>query len=391
VAHTFAEVGDRVGNSPQSAAGKRNAGTITPLIMEPTLDTIVSMFALWNVGATVLPVPRGGAQQTPDAPAQPGDALIMATSGSTGGPKLVRVTFDNVAASAAASSDHLDHSPADRWLCNLPLHHIGGLSIVLRSLREASTVILEQRFDAERTARALHSGEASLASLVPTTLHRTLDVAEPGAFACRAVLVGGGPLPDSLRDTSVAAGLPVLPTYGMTETSSQVATAAEPGGPLRPLPNVRFRTDTGVIQVSGPMVSPGYVGQPARAGEWFTTADTGSFDGDALVVTGRTDTVIITGGEDVYPERVESVLESLRIVDTVCIVGVPDEIWGQRLVALYEGSAMPGELDTAARGAAFAGHEIPRNWIAVDSLPRTPAGKVDRRTAKDLAINLLAT
>jgi len=318
--------------------------------------------------------------------AAPGDeALVVFTSGSTGRPKGVRLTRANLAASAAASAAHLGHGPDERWLAVLPLCHVGGFSVLTRSAREATTVLLEPRFDPAR-ARDVLAAEASLASVVPTMLARLLDSGVPDRLRVRAVLVGGAAAPPGLLARAVAAGLPVLATYGMTETCSQVATTlpgADPTGPLAPLPGVELRIVGGRIEVRGPMVSPGYVGEPPTGG-WLRTGDLGKLTPEGgLRVLGRADDVIITGGENVHPAVVEEALARIDGVGEVVVVGVPDPQWGERLAAAYTGPAEVGTVERAAR-SVLAGFEIPRVWLRLAAVPLTPAGKPDRLAVRRL-------
>ena len=225
-----------------------------------------------------------------------------------------------------------------------------------------------------------------MVSVVPTMLRRLLEF---GPFTgLRAVLVGGGPIPEGLLEEAAGAGLPVLPTYGMTETFGQVATL-RPGEPLQrrahPLPGVDLRIEAdGRVAVKGDQVSPGYVGEPDRESPWFVTNDLGELDSEGAVrIVGRADTVIVTGGENVDPEYVESVIRTHSGVDEAVVVGVPDDEWGQRLVCVYE-----GEADDLADWAAerLPGFMVPKEWLKVAVLPRTAIGKPDREAARVLGL-----
>jgi O-succinylbenzoic acid--CoA ligase len=312
-------------------------------------------------------------------------ALIVSTSGSSGPPKGVRLTFGNLEASARASASHLDHGLDDRWLCDLPIFHVGGASILVRSLLQATTVLLEERFDPVRSAALLRAGDATLASMVSATLSRTLDMHPRRYSGVRAVLVGGGPVPFDLLERARAGGLPAVATYGMTETASQVATGRLSDGKVVALPGAELRTIDGRIQVRGPMVFRGYVGEPDRdPASWFETGDLGAVATDgSLQVFGRADEVIITGGENVHPAEVESVLSEHPGVAGVVVLGMPDPTWGASVVAVYEGEATPGELDRHAR-YRLAGFKLPRQWIRVDALPRASIGKIDRQAVRAL-------
>jgi O-succinylbenzoic acid--CoA ligase len=183
-------------------------------------------------------------------------------------------------------------------------------------------------------------------------------------------------------------GLPVLPTYGMTETFGQVATL-RPDAPLgyraHPLPGVELWVEEdGRIAVKGPQVSPGYLGEPDRGDPWFVTNDLGQLDEDgAITVLGRSDTVIVSGGENISPERVETVIKGHPSVEDAVVVGVSDPDWGQIVVCVYRGE--PVDIDHWARERLPA-FMVPKRWVRVPSLPTTPLGKPDRDAARALAL-----
>lgn len=316
-----------------------------------------------------------------------GAALVVFTSGTTGGPKPARLTMDNLSAAAAASMEHLGHGSDDVWLSALPLHHVGGVSVLVRSAYAGGAVLLRDRFEPAVFAASLR-GPATMASVVATMLIRLL--AEDGGPypGLRAVLVGGGPIPDGLLEEAVEAGLPVLPSYGMTETFGQVATL-RPGSPVQrrahPLPGVELRIEeTGRVAVRGPQVSPGYLGEPDRDSEWLVSGDLGVIDEEgALRVLGRADHVIVTGGENVAPEQVEAELESHPEVVEAMVLGLPDETWGMQVACLYAGEAEEDELRgwLATRVPVFM---VPKLWLRVDAVPRTVLGKPDRSAGERL-------
>lgn len=353
--------------------------TLAPRIIQPSLepDSVFDIVAgISGGGATVV---------GPDIETtKPGEAaLVVFTSGTTGPPKGVRLTMLNLTAAASASEEHLGHGADDNWLLAMPLHHVGGLSIVVRQAYTGGSITLLSRFEPSRFADAM-KGPVTMVSVVPTMLSRLLD--HGGFSGLRAVLVGGGPIPNGLLEAASAQGLPVLPSYGMTETFGQVATLL-PGSPLEhkvhPLPGVRIRTDPhGRIAVEGTQVSPGYVDQPDRSDPWFVTNDFGELDEEgALRVLGRTDSVIVTGGENVAPERVEAVMKEHPGVGEAIVVGVPDAEWGQRLVCVYEGDG--GGLGEWA-SQRLSGPLMPKDWIHVERIPRTAIGKPDRAAVQRL-------
>lgn len=430
-AYSFVEVEERVAIAAGGLLDRDiRPGDRVAVWAENTVDSVVAMLAVPRARAVLIPVNTrhtvtevrawldrveavmmvGGPDVPGEPPTQaPGSLVgapvtagdleastihsIVPTSGSSGTPKAVRLTWGNLEASAAASALHLDHGPGDRWLCVLPLFHVGGFSILVRSARQMATVRLEDGFDPVRVAGILRRGEVTLASLVAQGLLRVLD-SEAGPYRdVRAVLVGGGRIPSGLLERAAGAGLPVLPTYGLTETASQVATLPVAEG-LRPryrvvaLPSAEIQVDGGRIRVRGPMVSPGYLGEPDRApDDWFDTGDLGEIEPDgSLQVLGRADDVVVTGGENVDPAEVEAVIRAHPGVDDVLVVGVDDPVWGQRLVAALVGRAVPEAVERHLRNR-LAGYKVPKQWLALDRLPRLPNDKVDRRRLVEMAVD----
>ncbi len=293
-------------------------------------------------------------------PVEPGDALVVATSGASGTPKGVVLTHDAVAASARATNARLGVSAEDHWLACLPLSHVGGLSVVTRALAARTRLTVHAGFD----PAAVEASGATLVSLVATALQRV----DPTVF--RTVVLGGAAPPPDLPPN-------VVTTYGMTETGSGVVYDG------RPLEGVDVRVDTGgEIHVRGPMLlrayRDGYV--PLVEG-WFATGDVGRREADGrLVVEGRRSELIISGGENVWPEPVEAVLRRHAKVADVAIAGTPDPEWGQAVTAYVvpAGDAPTlAELRDAVR-QELAPHCAPRRIVIVDAIPRTALGKVRR-------------
>ena len=301
-------------------------------------------------------------------PVDDGDAIVVATSGSTGTPKGVVHTHESVAASAGATSARLQVDPAhDRWLACLPLAHIGGLSVVLRALLTGTPLEVHDGFDAAAVEDAARRG-ATLVSVVPTALDRI----DAGLF--RALVVGGAAPPEHLPPNAVT-------SYGMTETGSA---CVYDGWPLDGV-EVRVAA-TGELEVRGPMLLRTYRAgtDPKDADGWFATADAGSVGPDGrVVVHGRVDDAIVTGGEKVWPLPVERVLGALPGVAEVAVVGRPDPEWGERVVAVVvpaDTAQVPSldQLRDAVR-AQLPAYAAPRGVELVDALPRTALGKVLRR------------
>ncbi|SFR42549.1 o-succinylbenzoate--CoA ligase [Halogeometricum limi] len=361
-----------------------------------TTDEVVSV-------RSVLPDPVTPATWTRDDV-----QLLLFTSGTTGDPKAVQLTMGNILASAVASAFRLGFDPRDRWLVTLSLHHMGGIAPVLRMPLYGMTVVLREEFDAGAAADDIDRFDVTGVSLVPTMLRRMLDSRGTLASSLRTVLLGGAPAPRELIERCRDYSIPVYPTYGMTETASQVATAApdeafdHPGTVGRPL----MWTDVTVVDedgdgvsagelgefvVRGPTVSPGYYADPEATAAAFDerglrTGDVGYVDdGGRLYVLNRVDDRIITGGENVDPGEVADVVRSHPDVRDVAVVGVPDAEWGERVSALVVPET--DELDAAELTAyareRLAGFKLPRVVAFADELPRTVSGTVKRDAVRE--------
>ncbi len=391
---SYAELDRRVNAYAHSLLDEGiGVGDLVPLEATLDLETIVALVAIPRLGA--VPGPYGPHRiEADDAPGESSYAVVP-TSGSSGRPRGVVLTPGNVTAALEASRRRLRNDRGDRWLLTLPLFHVGGLSIVWRSFAAGGSVELHEGFDAVEVAETLRGGSVSLASLVPTMLHRILEV-DPGPYeGIKGVLLGGAPASRDLVERGLAARLPVLQTYGMTETCSQVATV-EPGKTQeslgtagRPLDGFSVTIDRGEIVVDGPAVSPGYFGEAPRIGP-FRTGDLGRLDEwGRLVVTGRTADVIITGGENVPASRVEAAIVAVPEVVHAAVVGVDDEEWGQVVVAVVEAEDGVIPHIEATVAGRLAHHELPRHWIRVDHLPLLATGKPDRRAAQAMAARMV--
>jgi O-succinylbenzoic acid--CoA ligase len=336
---------------------------------------------------------------------------IIYTSGTSGLPKGVMLTFANHFWGAIASAFRLGVDPDDVWLTCLPLYHVGGLAIILRSCLYGTAVELHERFDEAAISGRLDRIEISILSLVPTMLRRLLDYRSdaPWPPRLRHILLGGAALTPDLLDRCRKSAAPVSPTYGLTEAASQVATLATPGAYAKPgsvgkplmFTRVRIEGEAGQplptgqlgeIVVESPTVMAGYWGQPeankqVMRGGALRTGDLGYLDedGDLWVVQRRQD-LIVCGGENVYPVEVEIALGSHPAVAEACVVGLPDEIWGQQvvaMVALKEGqSATPDDLQKHCR-TLLAGYKLPRRFLFAEELPRTASGKIHRQAVTE--------
>jgi O-succinylbenzoic acid--CoA ligase len=335
---------------------------------------------------------------------------IIYTSGTTGKPKGALLSYGNHWWNAAGSALNLGLHADDRWLACLPLFHVGGLAILLRSVIYGNPVIIHEMFDPVAVNRAIDEDGATIMSVVSAMLQRMLDArgGQPYPPTLRCILLGGGPAPRPLLEDCAERGLPVAQTYGLTETASQFATLApedalrklgSAGKPL--LPNrLRIEQDghpapagvVGEIVVSGPSVTSGYLDSPGATAAairegWLHTGDLGYLDDEGyLVVVARRDDLIISGGENVYPAEVEAVLLSHPAVEEAGVAGVPDDRWGQVPVAavkVREGARLSEEELRAYCGERLARYKIPAHIWFVSSLPRNAARKLLRGALVD--------
>jgi o-succinylbenzoate---CoA ligase len=307
---------------------------------------------------------------------------VVHTSGTTAEPKPVALTVGNWTWNALGSAVALGLDPHDRWLCMLPLSHVGGLAILIRSAIYGTTVVLHERFDTEAALTAIERDRVTLVSLVPTTLERLIDAGLKAPNPLRVALIGGGPLAPILAAQAQEAGIPVAQTYGMTEACSQVATSlpGEPETAGRPLVGTRVEIAADEeILVAGPTVAPGV----ADADGWLHTGDCGALDAHGrLTVTGRKADTIVTGGENVAPAEVEAALLTHPAVADAAVHGRPDPRWGEAVVAtvvLHDGSHAEAEELRAHVGSQLARYKVPKEIAFAAALPRTASGKLLRR------------
>jgi o-succinylbenzoate---CoA ligase len=334
---------------------------------------------------------------------------IIYTSGTTGRPKGALLSYGNHWWSATASALNLGLLPADCWLALLPLFHVGGLSIILRGAMYGIPVVLHERFDPAAANQAIDEQGVTIVSVVATMLQRMLVErnGRPYPPHLRCMLLGGGPAPLPLLEACAAQNIPVVQTYGMTETASQAATLApsetlrklgSAGQPLLPL-ELQIAAapgEPGEILVRGPMVTAGYHNNAeataaAFQGGWFHTGDLGRLDEEGfLYVLDRRNDLIISGGENIYPAEVEAALLAHPAVAEAGVIGIPDAQWGQVPVAfvvpgrpeLVEGQPTGDELLAFMR-ERLASYKVPRRIIFVEALPRTAAGKLRRNLLRE--------
>lgn len=324
---------------------------------------------------TRLSAPERALRTVAAADLTPGTATALFTSGTTSAPKPVHLSAANWQANAVGSALALGLDASERWLCVMPLAHVGGLSILLRSTLYATTVVLHERFDPAAVLEELMDpGRAiTLVSLVPTMLARLLDAGLKRPPTLRWALLGGGPIAPGLVTRATEAGVPVAPSYGMTEGCSQIATFGVP------LHGVEMRFEQGEVVVRG----PSFARNRLDADGWLRTGDLGELDADGrLAIIGRRADTIVSGGENIAPAEVEAVLLEHPAVADAGVFARADAEWGERVVAsvvLRAGQrASPRELQVFT-GERLARFKVPKEIEFRDGLPRTPSGKLLRR------------
>lgn len=332
-------------------------------------------------GGTAFPLPPGLAPAQRERllalatrAAWPDLALIIATSGSTGEPKGVRLPWRAVAAASRMSAKALDLRAGDAWLACLPLHHVGGAMILYRCLRAGATTVVHDGFDAAAVLRGIAAHRVTHLSLVPPMLAQLLDAAASPPPSLRCVLVGGAALSDALLARARTAGWPVRTSWGMSETC---ATATVDG---RPLPGVKVRlATTGTLEIASPARMAGYLGATEKAPAWIATSDLGAIGADGRVrILGRADDILVSAGVNVHPLEVEARLAVCPGVREAGVTGLADPVWGDVIACAYEGEPDETALDAWCR-AHLPGTRRPRRFLRVASLPRLASGKLDRR------------
>ncbi|GAB7017560.1 class I adenylate-forming enzyme family protein [Halostagnicola bangensis] len=365
-----------------------------------------------SVRVRPLPADSGEATTAPEPTVLDRDDpfLILFTSGTSGEPKGVRLTVGNLVSSATASAFRLGVLPTDRWLCCLPMYHMGGLAPAVRSVLYGTSLVIQREFEPEATARAVDEYDISGVSLVPTMFKRLLEAGWSEPDSLRFVLLGGAPASSELLERAREADVPAFPTYGMTETASQISTAtpeqsrAHDGTVGQPLAVTDVtiadedgepvsRGETGEIVVSGPTVTPGYLEDEHTAKAFdehgLHTGDIGYRDRDGrLWVLNRRSDRIVTGGENVDPGEVADVIRAYSAVEETAVVGLSDPEWGERVGALvvpsgFAENVSAGDLLGFCDGR-LARFKQPKTIGFTDSLPRTSSGTVDRDAVRDL-------
>lgn len=337
---------------------------------------------------------------------------IMYTSGTTGFPKGVIHTYGNHWWSAIGSMLNLRLEEKDCWLCTVPLFHISGFSILVRSIVYGMPIVLFKKFDEEEVNKVLIDGKATIISVVTNMLQRMVDALGEEYYHpdFRCALLGGGPVPLVLLERCKEKNIPVFQSYGLTETASQIVTLApedslkklgSAGKPLFPSQIMIMNegkeakpNEVGEIMVKGPNVTQGYLYREEENNHyftpdgWFFTGDVGYLDEDGfLYVIDRRSDLIISGGENIYPAEVENVILSHPAIEEVGVVGIADEKWGEVPCAFYV--VKKGKFVDAQSLAQYcenhlAKYKVPKKWFEMDTLPRNASNKLLRRKLREL-------
>jgi O-succinylbenzoic acid--CoA ligase len=399
-----------------AARGVRREATVA-LTMAPGVEYVVLLHALMKLGAMAYPVntrlaetelaaeleradPALVVNGAPDLGLTEADLPLLGehdldvlhcrilTSGTSGPPRPVGLTYGNHLWSAVGSAFNLGMEPTDRWLCCLPLYHVGGLSIVMRSVIYGTAVVVHDGFDVDRVAASLEGDGVTLVSLVATQLARLLE-AGVDLLPLRAALVGGGPVPEEVLAEAIGRGATVVQTYGLTEAASQVTTLApgdaarKLGSAGRPLLTTHLRIEDGEILVQGPTVAPGCADEDG----WLHTGDLGRIDDEGfLYVTDRLGDLIVSGGENVQPAEIEEVLLRHPLVAEAAAIGRTDAEWQEAVTAVvvpHAGAALDADELRRHCAAELAGYKVPKRFEFVAELPRTASGKLLRRALKE--------
>ncbi|SDJ63456.1 o-succinylbenzoate--CoA ligase [Salimicrobium halophilum] len=318
---------------------------------------------------------------------------MMYTSGTTGNPKAVLHTYGNHWFSAISSALNLGLTQDDKWLLNLPVFHISGFSTLMKNVIYGMTIEFHESFEEDEVLRSMKERGVTMISGVSVMLERLIDVVAkediPSSFRC--FLLGGGPATKHLLERAQDKNIPVFQTYGMTETTSQIATLA-PQDAVRKLGSAGKALATaslyieaekgyvGEIMVAGPMVSEGYYKKERRQGRFFATGDMGYLDEEGfLYVSGRKKEMIISGGENIYPAEIENVLAGVEGVEEIAVAGVSDETWGEVPAAFVSGRNVKREAIISRCKHGLARYKHPAYIFRVPQLPRNASNKVLKR------------
>jgi O-succinylbenzoic acid--CoA ligase len=352
---------------------------INPDLTRPELDELFE-----HLRPTVV----NGDRQRDGIPVPSGTAAVMVTSGTAGAPKGVELTTAGMDVMGRGYSAGLEAGAGDRWLACLPLHHVASLAVIARAYVTGVPFTVHDGFELGRVAEAPRREGASIVSLVPTTLRRLLDASAP-LHEFRRVIVGGAPCPPGLRARAEATGAVVVDAYGLSETWGGFALDRVPIAGAE----VRLADETREILVRGAIVMRRYRRDAERTDEvldadgWLHTGDVGRRDESGGVeVVDRLRDLVITGGINVSPTEVEAVLVEHPSVADVCVIGVPDDEWGERVVAVVVpvDAASPPTVEVLRNfaRARLSAPKLPREIKLTAQIPRSNSGKPLRRVLR---------
>jgi len=328
-----------------------------------------------------------------------GTACYIQTSGSSGAPKIVSISQEMVFAASNTVEHWIKPQKTDTWLLTLPLHHIGGLSVLFRSLIGQFRVYYKPGLRLESVGTLIESGKVQFVSLVPTQLKRLLDLGVRPHSEFKKILLGGGPSSVKLLQNAVDAGFIVINSFGMSETAAQfTGIEYKPGqkiitsevgvcvspNQLKVVPesDSDIKQQTGVLWLKGPQVLSIYPfsDEPSSfSDDWFCTGDYGRINdsGHLEILMRRTDR-IVSGGENINPNEIEMMLNDLDSITDCAVLGIPDEEWGQKLVLLYRGNTDAKEIKSYLKNKVER-FKIPKEFVKVSSIPRISISKIDRK------------
>jgi O-succinylbenzoic acid--CoA ligase len=414
------------GETVQPGGGGPSAPRVVSTTVSPDVASIVELLALWRLGRVPAPLNArlSGAEhsaarvQLASTSVPPGTQVVLWTSGTSGRPRGIALSWGNLEAITRASHERLGLTADDVWVASLSPAHVGGLVLIVRALLLGGTLLVPGPIDAASLSELLDIGMGATApgttvpthvSLVPTQLHRILEVrgSRRAPSGLRCALIGGAHAPATLVARAVNAGWPLALTYGATEMSSQIATAppdlvrVKAGTVGSPMDGVEIMvTPAGEIRVRGRTLAVGSVGPgvPPLADQdgWYHTGDLGRIDDEGhLWITGRRIDRIVSGGVTIDAVEVEEAIRSCPGVGDACVVGVSDPEWGERVGAWVEPASSRGvdggrpsllptvEALTHQVRELVGGAKVPRVWRVSSGLPRNPNGKADRATVRD--------
>lgn len=322
---------------------------------------------------------------------------IMFTSGTTGVPKGVQQTVKNHLASAMGSALNLGMTPDDRWLLTVPLYHISGYSMLMKGLIYGNSIVLLDKFKPDKVAESMKAHGVTHLSLVPTMLSRLLNEPDFLSFGSqlKAILLGGAPVDQEILLSCHKHGLPIIQSFGMTETASQVIAlnhvdslrkVGSSGQPLLPV-SLKIADATtpfsiGEILISGPNVTPGYINSEIELTDegYFRTGDLGYLDDEGfLFVIGRQKEMFISGGENIYPFEVEQVLIRHTGINEVAVTSEKDAVWGERVVAYIQGDTTLNMSELNELLTNLSRYKHPKHYYVIPNMPKNSLGKIQKK------------